>query len=152
MDNKDHMAGILANTLLYTDAAQNVLVHLLWDRFSEAQKQALTDAAFNAAMDRVSKVVEARIFAVGTPTHGRVNMFARHVEGAIKRAFESANVESEVKTLVTEQLSTAQLNLGATVNKIVTSMVDSLVRNVIEHVDTYTIQRSLQDALKKDGN
>mgnify|MGYP000379035304 CR=1 FL=1 len=89
---KDHMAGVF--TLLYTEKAQDELVRLIWERMSEEQKQELTDVAFASARDRMGKIIESRLYAIGTGDryHGRVNFFARHVEAAIKRAFETEKV------------------------------------------------------------
>ena len=99
---KDHMAGVLANTLLYSERSQDELIKLLWERMSDEQKQVLTDAAFESARDRMEKIIESRIYAIGTGdrSHGRVNFFARHVEAAIKRAFEAEKVAEVINEIV----------------------------------------------------
>ena len=147
---KDHMAGVLANTLLYHEAAQDGLVKLLWERMSDEQKQALTDIAFKAASERMDKIIESRIYAIGTGdrSHGRVNFFSRHVEAAIKRAFEAEKVAEVINEIVREQLTATKLGLRETVTTMVNTMTGSLVRSIIERVDVYALQTALRDALK----
>lgn len=150
---RDHMAGVLANTLLYHETAQDGLVKLLWERMSDEQKQELTDTAFTAAKDRLGKVIESRIVAIGTGTEhrGRVNFFARHVEAAVKRAFEAENVTGTINAIVTEQLTATKLGLRETVSTIVTTMTGSLVKGIIERVDVYALREALREALKEEG-
>lgn len=149
-NEKDHMAGVLANTLLYSDRAQDELIKLLWERMSDEQKQALTDAAFESARDRMGKVIESRIYAIGTGdrSHGRVNFFARHVEAAIKRAFEAEKVAEVINEIVLEQLTATKLGLRETVTTIVNTMTGSLVKSIVERVDVYSLQCALREALK----
>lgn len=147
---KDHMAGVLANTLLYSERAQDELIKLLWERMSDEQKQVLTDAAFESARDRMGKVIESRIYAIGTGdrSHGRVNFFARHVEAATKRAFEAEKVAEVINEIVLEQLTATKLGLRETVTTIVNTMTGSLVKSIVERVDVYSLQTALRDALK----
>lgn len=150
ISEKDHMAGVLANTLLYHEAAQDELIRLLWERMTEEQKQALTDTAFASAQGRMEKVIESRIYAIGTGerSHGRVNFFARHVEAAIKRAFEAEKVADLINEIVREQLTATKLGLRETVTTIVNTMTGSLVKSIIERVDVYALQAALRDSLK----
>lgn len=147
---KDHMAGVLANTLLYSEAAQDKLIELLWERMSDEQKQSLTDTAFASARDRMEKIIESRIYAIGTGdrSHGRVNFFSRHVTAAVTKAFEAEKVANTINEIVQEQLTATKLGLRETVTTMVNTMTGSLVRSIIERVDVYSLQTALRDALK----
>lgn len=149
---KDHMAGVLANTLLYHEAAQDELIKLLWERMSDEQKQVLTDAAFESARDRMDKVIESRIYAIGTGdrSHGRVNFFARHVEAAIKRAFEAEKVAEVITEIVHEQLTATKLGINDTITTMVKTMTSTLVKSIVERVDVYSLQTALREALKSE--
>jgi len=149
-NEKDHMAGVVVNTLLYSEKAQDELIRLLWERLSDEQKQALTDAAFESAKERMGKIIESRIYAIGTGdrSHGRVNFFSRHVEAAIKRAFETEKVADTINAIVAEQLTATKQGLRETVTTMVNTLTGSLVKNIIERVDVYALQSALRDALK----
>lgn len=148
---KDHMAGVLANTLLYHEAAQEGLVVLLWERMSEEQKQELTDTAFAAAKSRLDKVMEARIMDLGvTERRGRVNFFARHVEAAVRRAFEAEKVADVITEIVHEQLTATKLGINDTITTMVKTMTSTLVKSIVERVDVYSLQTALREALKSE--
>lgn len=149
---KDHMAGVLANTLLYHEAAQDELIKLLWERMSDEQKQVLTDAAFESARDRMDKVIESRIYAIGTGdrSHGRVNFFARHVEAAVRRAFEAEKVTDTINAIVEEQLTATKLGINDTITTMVKTMTSTLVKSIVERVDVYSLQTALREALKSE--
>ena len=152
-NEKDHLAAVMVNTLLYSEKAQDELIKLLWERLSEEQKQVLTDAAFAAANERMGKIIESRIYGIGqgVASHGRVNFFARHVEAAVKRSFEAEKVAEHIGEIVREQLTATKLGLRDTVTTIVNTMTGSLVKNIIERVDVYALQSALREALKGDG-
>lgn len=147
---KDHMVGVIANTLLYSEAAQDELIRLLWERMTDEQKQALTDEAHRAALERMAKIVESRIYAIGTGDryHGRVNFFPRHVEAAVKRAFEAENISAEITRIVQEQLDTTKSGLRDAVVASVNVMTRSLVKGILSGVDVYSIRDALQNTLK----
>ena len=137
-NEKDHLAAVMVNTLLYSEKAQDELIKLLWERLSEEQKQVL---------------IESRIYGIGqgVASHGRVNFFARHVEAAVKRSFEAEKVAEHIGEIVREQLTATKLGLRDTVTTIVNTMTGSLVKNIIERVDVYALQSALREALKGDG-
>lgn len=146
---KDRMAGVLANTLLYTEGAQDGLIKLLWERMSDEQKQALTDEAHKAAMERMAKVIESRLYGVGQGgVHGRVNLFARHVEAAVKRTFEAENISGAINDIVREQLDRTRETLQEVVSVMVKTMTGAVMKNIIERADVYAIREGLQVALK----
>lgn len=147
---KDHMAGVIANTLLSSEAAQDKLIEFVWERMTDEQKQALTDAAYTAAMDRATRIVESRIYAIGTGAGARrgVNFFARHVEAAVRKAFESEKLGDAITAMVQEHLAEVRAGLGETVVKGVNNLTTALFKSIVERVDVYALQSALRDALK----
>ena len=147
------MAGVLANTLLYSERSQDELIKLLWERMSDEQKQALTDAAFESARDRMGKIIESRINSIGTgvPSHGRVNFFARHVEAAVKRAFEAEKVADLINEIVREHLASTKKGLRTTAVAMLNTLTNSLLKTIVGRVDAYELQACLREALKVVG-
>lgn len=150
---KDNLAGVLASTLLAYEGAQDALIKLVWDRMSEEQKNDITTAAHIAAMARVERIIESRLYDIGNRNHlpSSVNLFARHVEAAVKRAFESEKVAEKVSALVQAQLTDTMSNLHDTVSKSAAMLAQTIARNVVRDVSSHTLRKGLDEALSRIG-
>jgi hypothetical protein len=147
MDSKDHMVGVIVNQLLGTDGAQDKLVELVWGQFTDEQKKAIADRAYETAMTKVGTIVEQRLWGLGSGVK-RTNLFANHVARVVKEVFETQKVSEGITVVVTEHLNEAIANLKTTVKSMSTAMIEGAIEQAVSRLDIYAIRESLQRAFK----
>ena len=148
MDTKDHLAGVLINTLLYSEENRDKLMELVWSQWTPEQRQAIADEAFRVAVERMAKIIEAKIWSVGS--HGqRTNMFARHVETTVRKVFETDEVKGTVERVTKEHLEETITSLPTIVKTMSAEFVTKLVRELFNNLDSHTLRSAVNAVLSK---
>jgi hypothetical protein len=148
MDEK-HLVGTIVNNLLFTEAAQDKLIELIWAEFTVDQKKALADEAHRAALGRMEKIVESRLFAIGSER--RVNLFAKLISKVVCDVFETENVQATVKAVVKEHLDDALANIKIKVTDLVGVAFRAAIIEAFSHIDTYALRDAVSEAVAKEG-
>lgn len=149
MDSKDHMAGVLANTLLYSEENRDKLMELVWSQWTPEQRQVIADEAFRVAQERMKPIIERKLNAVGTQTNGRTNMFARHVETTVRKVFETDEVKGTVERVTKEHLEETLTSLPTIVKTMAAEFVTKLVRELFNNLDSHTLRSAVNSVLPK---
>lgn len=141
----------LVSGMLYSEASQDKLVELVWDQWTDEQKKILADAAHQAAMDRVAKIVESRLYAVGSG-RDHVNLFAKYVNHVVNGVFISENIRDAIAEQVRIEYKEFLAGLRGTVKHALKDILFDAVRDGIMSLNGHSIQQALKRAMDGQGN
>ena len=136
----------IVSNLLYSETSQDKLVELIWHQWTDEQKKALADAAHKAAMERVTKIVESRLYAVGSGMD-RTNLFAKFVQHSVNTVFVTENVNQAIQEQVRTEYKEFLAGLRGTVQHALKDILLEAVNRGITSLDSYSIRQALTKAM-----
>jgi hypothetical protein len=143
----------IVSNLLYSEASQDKLVELIWHQWTDEQKKALADAAHKAAMERVTKIVESRLYAVGSGRdRANLNLFAKFVQHSVNTVFVTENINQAIQDQVRAEYEEFLAGLRGTVKHALKDILLEAVNRGITSLDSYSIRQALTKAMNgQDG-
>jgi predicted sugar kinase len=149
VSNEEHVLGVIVSNLLYGEENRDKLMERIWDQWTPEQRQALADAAHRAAMDRMAKIIESKLWSVGQGGQ-RTNMFARYVEATVRKVFETDDVKGAVEREAKAHIDNAMSSLPETIKALTAEFVTKLIRELFSRLDSHTIRTAVDAVLSQE--